>query len=51
MSEMSGDEKENEVTEASNPEETKKKLDVQDTISRLLRSKEVVDANKREDSD
>ncbi|MDA0280642.1 MAG: hypothetical protein O3C29_09465 [Proteobacteria bacterium] len=51
MSEIPGDEKENEVTEASNPEEAKKKIDVQDTISRLLRSKEVVDANKGGDSD
>lgn len=50
MSEIPGNEKENEVTADTNSEEPKKKLDVHDTISRLLSSKEVVDANKREDS-
>lgn len=45
MSEISDDEKENEVTPDTNSEQPKNKLDVHDTISRLLRRKEVGDAN------
>jgi hypothetical protein len=50
MSEMSGDEKENEVTADTNSEELKKKPDIDDTISRLLRRKVDVDAQEGEDS-
>jgi len=39
---MSDNEKDNEVKSQSSSDETKKKLDLDDTISRLLRRKAVV---------
>jgi len=50
MSEMSGDEQENEATPDTNSEEPKKKPDIDDTISRLLRRKVDVDGQVGEDS-
>ncbi|MBL4574113.1 MAG: hypothetical protein JKY86_13735 [Gammaproteobacteria bacterium] len=46
MSEVPGNEKENTVTE--NSEEAKKKPDLQDTISRLLRKKKEVNSQEGE---
>ena len=50
MNEMSGDEEENEITPDANSEEPKKKPDLDDTISRLLRRKADVDAEAGENS-
>jgi hypothetical protein len=46
MNDISGDEKEVEVTPETNSEEPKKPVDLDDTISRLLRRKADVNAGK-----
>ena len=51
MSEMSGNEKENEAKPDTNSEEPKKKPDLDDTISRLLRTQADVDAEEGKDSE
>lgn len=48
MSEMSGNGKENEATPATNADDSKKKPDLDDTISRLLRTQADVDAETEE---
>ncbi|MBL4581747.1 MAG: hypothetical protein JKY29_08015 [Gammaproteobacteria bacterium] len=48
MNEISDDQKENEVTPGANSEEAKKKADLQDTISRLLRKKKEVNSQEGE---
>ena len=51
MSNMSGNEKDNEVTPGSNTEEPKKKPDLDDTLSRLLRRKADVDEKDEDEGD
>ena len=48
---MSDNEKDNEVKSQSSSDEAKKKLDLDDTISRLLRRKAVVDSEEDGDAE
>ena len=50
MSEMSGDEKEKEVTPLSDAEKEKKKAELQDTLSRFLTRKSDAGTKVGEDS-
>ncbi len=51
MIDMSGNGKDNEVTPDSNSEEPKKKPDLDDTLSRLLRRQADVDDEEKEGGD